>query len=170
MNSRAVILVVIAVGLLMNVARAEEAAGSVAVNLVAAKIYLAADGSEKVTSADKARPGDIIEYRATYKNISRVAVHNLAATLPIPAQGIEYIAASSAPANAFASIDGKSYFSMPLTRTVLVNGKPVVQNIPLNEYRYVRWNLRDLPAGASRTVIARVRVNATLNDSLAAVR
>ena len=57
--------------------------GDVRVALSSQRVTLV-DGKEVLVSAAKARPGDVIEYRAVYKNDGRSAVRELDATLPVP--------------------------------------------------------------------------------------
>src|SRR6185369_10694463 len=52
--------------------------------LEAHKVVRAADGTEKLAPAESARPGDVIEYVATYRNTGKQPIRNLEATLPIP--------------------------------------------------------------------------------------
>src|SRR6478672_1529447 len=53
------------------------------VSLAAQKVVVA-EGKESLVPADKAKPGDVIEYKALYKNGGKTALHDLAATVPIP--------------------------------------------------------------------------------------
>jgi uncharacterized repeat protein (TIGR01451 family) len=65
-------------------------ANDVAVTLKAQKVLRARDGKEVLQVADRAMPGEIIQYDALYKNQSGSSVRQLEPTLPIPA-GLEYI-------------------------------------------------------------------------------
>lgn len=133
------------------------AAGDVHVALTAQRVTLA-DGKEVFAAADKARPGDVIEYRAVYKNDGRTAVRDLYATLPVP-NGLEYLPRTAAPAVVLASTDGKSFAPIPLVRkTRTADGREVVREVPLSEYRALRWAIGTLAAKDSRTVRARMRV------------
>ncbi len=88
-------------------------------------------GKETLTSADRAQPGDVIEYRVDYHNTSKNGVGNVVATLPMPANGVEYILGTDAPRGATASIDGKTFSAIPLMRTVkLPNGQTTMQAVP----------------------------------------
>ena len=70
-----------------------------------------------------------------------------------------YLPSTAAPVAAEASIDGQHFDAIPLKRHVrLADGSEVTRDVPLDEYRYLRWTLGDMPAGESRTVRARVRV------------
>ena len=117
-----------------------------------------ADGNEQSVSADKAKPGDVIEYVATYKNTDTKPATNVTATLPIP-HGMEYIPNTASPDHVMASIDDQHYAQVPLKRTVKdVNGKSMEELVPYSEYRSLRWQLGAMPGGATRDVKARMKV------------
>jgi len=131
--------------------------GDVHVSLTAQRVTVA-DGHDVFASADKARPGDVIEYRAVYKNDGRYAVRELFATLPVPS-GLEYLPKTAAPAVVLASTDGKSFAPIPLVRMQrMSDGREEAREVPLSEYRALRWSVGTLPSKESRTVAARMRV------------
>ncbi len=133
------------------------AEGDVTVALTAHRITVS-QGMEARLPAEQAKPGDVIEYRATYTNRGDSAVRDLMATLPVPA-GLEYLPKTASPVKILASLDGKSFAPAPLTRRVkLANGKTVVREVPVAEYRALRWSIGALGSDASRTVVARMRV------------
>lgn len=125
-----------------------------------AHLVVAANGKERFAAASAAKPGDVLEYRATYKNVSKAPLRAVMATLPVPAAGVEYLSNSAMPAGPVeASLDGLQFAPVPLKRLVKTpDGKQQQQLVPAAEYRFLRWPLGDLPAGASKTVSARVRV------------
>lgn len=125
--------------------------------LDARKVVTAADGKESFVAADAARPGDVIEYVATYRNTGTTAVKNLEATLPIPAD-TEFIPGSVKPPGARASVDARAFADMPLIRKVARDGRMVDEAVPYREYRALRWNTGDLGANQAVTFTARVRV------------
>jgi uncharacterized repeat protein (TIGR01451 family) len=132
------------------------AAGDVTVALSAQRI-VQKDGHETLEPADKASPGEVVEYRATYRNDGAARVRQVAATLPIPA-GTEYTGAAE-PSAALGSLDGTTFAPLPLKRRVkLANGREVEQTVPAAEIRWLRWNIATLEPKAERTVRARVRV------------
>jgi len=138
-------------------AQAQRAGTDVETRLEARKIVAAADGKETYVAADQARPGDVIEYVATYRNTTRQPVRNLDGTLPIPQQ-TEFLPGSQNPAQANASLDGKTYSPMPLTRKVKRDGVTVDEAVPARDYRFLRWHADVLGAEKSVTFTARVRV------------
>ena len=125
----------------------------VSVVLAAYKVTTSQSGEETVQVAKKVKPKDVVEYQATYTNNTTKTIKNLVATLPIPT-GTQFLAKSS-PAGVQASTDGVSFAAMPLKRKV---GSQLV-NIPLQEYRALRWTIVELPAGKSVKVTAQTRVN-----------
>ncbi|MEO5694030.1 MAG: hypothetical protein ABIQ72_12970 [Usitatibacter sp.] len=125
--------------------------------LEARRVTTGADGKESLAVAETARPGDLIEYSATYRNNGTNTVRNLEATLPIPAD-TEYVAGSARPASARASADANAFAPVPLTRKAMVNGREVESPVPVREYRALRWYPGDLAAKQSLTFTARVRV------------
>ena len=125
--------------------------------LDARKVVTAADGKEGFAAADAARPGDVIEYTATYRNVGKQPVRNLEATLPIPAN-TELVASSAVPAATRASADARTFESFPLKRKVKRGGVDVEEALPLSEYRALRWAAGDLAPGRTVSFRARVRV------------
>ena len=125
--------------------------------LEARKVVRGTDGRESFVPADVARPGDVIEYVATYRNTTREALKNLEATLPIP-EHTELVAGSTHPASVRASFDAREFAPLPLKRKVVANGRETTETVPYREYRFLRWEPVHLGAEASITVTARVRV------------
>ena len=139
---------------------AKPAPGSVAVELTASRVTTA-QGKEVLAPAEKARPGELIEYRARYHNDGAAEARGLMATLPIP-NGTQYVAGSAMPRGVEASLDGRTFAPVPLRRAVKTpDGRTVEQDVPVAEYRALRWPLGALPAKQQRTVSARVRVEPT---------
>ena len=111
----------------------------VVVTMEVKKIVKGDDGKENMESAEQAKPGDILQYTATYANKTKKAWRDLEATIPIPAF-TEYVPGTSRPAGAKASLDGQSFQSIPLRRKVKqADGKEVAQLVPYGEYRTLRW-------------------------------
>ena len=125
--------------------------------LEARKVVRDAEGRESLATADAVKPGETIEYVATYRNTGKQPVRNLAATLPIPAN-TELVAGSARPANAQASLDGRTFSAPPLKRRVVRDGKSVEEEVAPREYRYLRWPPAELGGEASVSFSARVRV------------
>jgi uncharacterized repeat protein (TIGR01451 family) len=138
-------------------ARPARAEGSVAVELTAARVTKS-QGSEVLAPAEQARPGELLEYRAVYRNDGAREARGLMATLPIP-RGTTYVPGSAQPRRVEASLDGRAFAPVPLKRAVKTpDGRTVVQEVPVAEYRALRWPLGALPSRERRTVVARVRI------------
>ena len=116
----------------------------------------------KVTSlvpAEEVKPADVIEYRATYKNVSKRAIQGVMGVVPIP-EGLTLQPKSPIPAGAEASLDGRQFSKIPLRRAeIQADGSSRVVEVPLSEYRAVRWGIGALAAGASKDVSVRAVVN-----------
>ncbi len=162
MNSRlprflrnfATVLLIAAASALSTPAFAKD---DVVVELTAHKVVASA-GAEKMESAEKAKPGDVLQYEANYRNDTKAAVSNLQATLPIP-DGLELLLESAKPAGAQASLDGKIFAPLPLTREVAgADGKKTNEPVPAREIRALRWSAPQLAAGEKFTVSARAKV------------
>lgn len=127
----------------------------VKVQLTSAKVVKTA-GKETLQSADKMSPGETIEYKAVYKNTDTKAVRDVRATLPVPT-GMQFVPNTATPAGPMASIDGVNYAAMPLMRKVKgADGQMHDEQVPYSEYRSLRWELGEIPAGGSKTVTARM--------------
>lgn len=136
-----------------------ENSGNILVHLTAHKIVANADGHESLESADQAKPGDIILYRATYHNTATTPVNNLLATLPIP-NNLDFLPDTATPNDAHASLDAKTFAPIPLKRIVKnPDGTDQEQLVPFTAYRALRWTIGDLAAGQTVTASARVRVS-----------
>lgn len=113
---------------------------------------------ESLIAAKTAKPGDLIEYQATYKNTGKKGVQGVMATLPIPS-GMHFVPNSVSPKSMMVSLDGKHFSKPPLKKKiVLSNGGVEYKLVPHQEYRFLRWNLDKIPAGKKRMVTARVKV------------
>ena len=143
------------------------AAGDVQISLEAKRITVER-GQEVRVSADKAKPGEVIEYVATYKNTGSAPVTGVLATLPVPS-GLEFLPKTASPQRLEASLDGVKYAPVPLTRKVKrADGKEEVREVPAAEYRSLRWNVGALAPKQSVNVRARMKVAAL--ETVAAAR
>jgi len=150
-----------AVALSLLIGTSAAAAGDVAVVLAAARVVVGEHGSEQLVTTEAVRPGDVVEYRATYTNQGDDTVHGLTATLPIPVD-TNYLGLTAAPSGVEASTDGVTFAPIPLMRKGKgADGKDRFEPVPAAEYRVLRWQIGDLAANASRSVAARVVVPAS---------
>ena len=107
----------------------------------------------------RAQPGDTIEYQVTYRNGGTTPARQTKAVLPVPEGGMAYLPDTALPATVEASLDGKTYAPVPLKREVVREGKKITEVVPATEYRFLRWDLGDLPPGQAATVKSRMRLN-----------
>jgi uncharacterized repeat protein (TIGR01451 family) len=132
-----------------------QSANDVVVTLKAQKVQRSSDGRETLKVADRAMPGEVIQYDALYKNQSRKGIRNLEPTLPIP-PGLEYVPGSASPAPAKASLDGKNFAPVPLKRQVpMPDGQMKEELVPYSQYRALRWEMGDLEPGRTAVISAR---------------
>jgi len=116
-------------------------------------------GKEALVPADKAKPGDVIQYEASYHNAGKAPVQHLGAVIPIPV-GLALTADSAVPAASEASLDGKAFSPVPLMRAVKNEaGNMENRPVPLTEYRALRWNLAEVAPNSTTTVALRARVS-----------
>ncbi len=117
------------------------------------------------SSARQAKPGDVIEYSVIYRNRDNDAARNVMATLPIPT-GMEFLPKTSNPEHVMASLDGSEFAPVPLMHKVKrADGTVADQEVPYSQYRFLRWNLGDLPAGGSKSVSARMRITSSSSEA-----
>lgn len=131
-------------------------AAAVVVELTQHKVTKNEKGDEQLVDAASVKPGDVIEYRATYTNKSPKAVTGLVGNLPIP-EGLEYLPRSAKPGASLvkAAADDGVFAAEPLVRA-LPGGK--TEPLPYSQYRALRWTLGQLPAGGVTAVSARAKV------------
>jgi len=138
---------------------APAAFAEVSVQVTTNRVVTGVDGKQTLQDGSHARPGDVLEYHAVYRNNGAKPARDLLATLPVPANGLEYLPKTAFPDGVQASLDGRTFTTPPLMRTVkLPDGKEVLREVPVSEYRFLRWKLGELPPGKSVTVGARMRV------------
>ncbi|PLC04277.1 hypothetical protein CY658_19905 [Variovorax sp. RO1] len=138
--------------------RAPATTKTVTVVLTQSKVVKGPDGNEQLQDAATIKPGDVIEYKATYTNNTGKPVKGLVADLPIP-EGLEYLPRSAKPGASLVKAATKTavFEPEPLVRK-LPGGK--TEPVPYNEYRMLRWSLGQLPANGSAAVSARAKVEA----------
>ncbi|RQO59203.1 hypothetical protein DBV14_07745 [Variovorax sp. KBW07] len=130
---------------------------TVAVVLTQHKVVKDAQGKEQLLDAGSVKPGDVVEYRATYTNNTGKPVSGLVADLPIP-EGLEYLPRSAKPGATLVQAATKDavFAPEPLMRKAAAGQKP--EPVPYADYRALRWTLGQLPASGSTAVSARARV------------
>lgn len=150
--------ILLLVGSLLSVPAWGQTAGDIKVQLTAEKVTQDVKRQEQLRPADQAKPGEVLQYTAVYRNESKKAVTKLQATVPIPV-GTVLLADSAKPPATAGSIDGTKFAKLPLTRIAKgADGKEREETVPLREYRAVRWTIDRLEAGKEATVSVRVQV------------
>lgn len=153
-------LVTVAAAVVASLAPAARAETGVTVQLTANRVTKTPE-REVLAPAEQARPGETLEYRAVYRNEGAREARGVAATLPIP-RGTVYLPGTASPARVQASLDGRTFAAVPLTRVVRgPDGRNVVREVPVSEYRALRWSLGSLGRNQARAVSARVRIEPT---------
>jgi uncharacterized repeat protein (TIGR01451 family) len=136
----------------------QKQAGDLAISLKARKVLKQADGQERLLTADRAFPGEVIQYDALYLNKSMKPLQNVSPTLPIP-NGMVFVPETASPAPAEASLDGRRFEPIPLKRIItLPDGTQKEREVPPTEYRALRWHLGEMPVGAQAMVTARTKL------------
>ena len=129
----------------------------VKVALTANKIVVV-NGKEQKEPGESAKPGELIEYVAEYRNTGKAPVTNVVATIPVPA-GMEFVPETVQPQQVMASTDERTYAPVPLRRMVKgADGKMLEQIVPYSEYRSLRWSLGEIQGGGTKIVKARMKV------------
>lgn len=130
------------------------------------RVVRLADGKESRVPAENIKPGETLEYLVRYTNKGEVPVSQFVVTLPIP-QGLELMSLSDQPRAALASTDGVVFNAQPLKRRVRqADGRDVIEDVPLADYRALRWQIGQLDAGKSVQFAARAKVDAASNAPL----
>ena len=144
--------------LLLTSAAYAEPQRDVLVTMEVKKIVKGVDGKESLEPADQAKPGDILQYTATYANKTKKTWRDLEATIPVP-PFTEYVPGSGRPAGAKASLDGQTFQTIPLRRKVKQpDGNEVTQLVPYGEYRTLRWFVGKLLENQELKFSSRVKV------------
>lgn len=121
------------------------------------------EGKESLQKTTTAEPGQTIEWKVTFSNVTANVQKNLVVSGPIP-DGTEYVAGSAktdVAASLLVSVDnGRSFVAEPVLRDVKKpDGSVSREVVPAEEYDYVRWQSAEpLAAYSSQVFTYRVRV------------
>lgn len=131
--------------------------GAHAVNskITASLINVGANGQETlvpVTASTRLQSGNILEYQGFFTNTNVDRVRKMTVTMSVPQQ-VELIGAV-APSFPYGSVDGSNFSRMPLRGQI--NGQ--VQEVPLQYYQAVRWDLEGIGLNDTVKVTYRARV------------
>lgn len=97
------------------------------------------------------KSGDVLEYQGLFTNTGD-RVRKMDVTLGI-ADGLELVG-GVVPQHASASMDGQRFVRMPIR--VNIGGQ--VQNLPLSQYKALRWTLEDIGLGGTAVVKYRAKL------------
>lgn len=120
--------------------------------ITASLLGVDANGKETlvpVTANTRLQSGNILEYQGLFTNTNPDRVRKMTVTMSIPEQ-VEMIG-GIAPDFAYGSADGNTFARMPLRANM--NGK--IQEVPLQYYKAVRWDIDGL--GLNDTVMVKYR-------------
>ncbi len=114
------------------------------------------EGQEQLiplTSANAIAPqtGDIVEYRSHITNNTLNRVRSMMVTVSIP-EAVELIGHTN-PQFAMGSLDQIKFYHMPLQTRI----EGIIQNVPLANYKALRWQVEDLDLGETNTLSYRAR-------------
>ena len=131
-----------AVGFVAPAALAQQAEPLVS-TLAALVVSQDANGQEVLTQAAEAAPGDVVEYRINYTNISPASISGVVVTGPIP-ESMSYVPYSAvAPGGdrLEVSIDDGANWEREPVRRLRQNeqGQTVEVIVPPSEYTHLRW-------------------------------
>lgn len=120
------------------------------------------DGEEEFTPAEMVGPGEIIEYRLHYENISDTALTEIMALGPI-AEPTDYVPDSATATLLMTpqfSIDQGSTFQVEpvVYRVELADGTVEEREATPDMYTHVRWHIAELKPQATTELRYRVRV------------
>ena len=127
-------------------------AGKVTTKTVAALISVDAQGQPALKPIDATttlKKGNVIEYHSYFTNNSSDRMRNMTVTMSIPDE-VKLVGKVS-PDTASASVDGTNFNRMPLRGRI--NGE--MQDVPLDMYKQLRWNIEGL--GVNETAVVKYR-------------
>jgi uncharacterized repeat protein (TIGR01451 family) len=157
--ARAFAALVLATASFAAFAQAVDNASPLTSQLVQQKVMVTA-GKETFGPAAQIKPGDIIQYTATYHNVGQRTLKNLGLTLPVP-PGMVCLTNSALNGSVLeASLDGQNFSPVPLKRVLTTaDGRKVETEASVSEFRALRWALGTLDPGASVNVSIRALVS-----------
>ena len=151
MKTRAITILAI-----LLLATATAAFGQVKVDLKQFKV-VDVNGKQTLQSADKAKPGEVIQYVATYHNTAKTPAKNVVGTIPVP-NGMEYTPDANLKApDMAAAADGK-FAPLPLKHKVTRNGAQVEEVLPYSAYRSLQWRIGTMEPGQKVELKANVKL------------
>lgn len=108
---------------------------------------------EPVTAATAIKAGDVVEYQGLFTNKGADRIRNMTVTLSLP-EGAVFTGQADPALGALASVDGTRFLHMPIRANV--NG--VVQNLPFEQYKALRWTIEEIGLGGTAVVKYRATI------------
>lgn len=130
-------------------------ASAIHTEVTAALVSLDANGQEvlaPITAQTQLQSGNVIEYQGYFTNSNSERVRKMTVTMTIPEQMV--LIGEVAPEFAYGSADGDRFSRMPLRGRV--DGQ--LQEIPLEYYKALRWDLQGIGLNDAVMVKYRARV------------
>lgn len=124
-----------------------------AVNAFVVRTVDGQEALEPVTAATAIKSGDVVEYHGLFTNKGADRIRNMTVTLSLP-QGAVFTGQADPALGALASVDNNRFLHMPIRANV--NG--VVQNLPFDQYKALRWTIEDIGIGGTAVVKYRVTI------------
>jgi len=146
-------------------ATAEEGSPKIVVKLTVNAVAEDSRGMEHLVPVEYARPGDVLVYRAEYRNAGNAPARDVVGSLPLPRGMVEYLALRGDTAVAWASVDGGTLQAVPVRRLEIdASGQRSEREIPPARYHKLAWRLGDVPVGGSAVATAHVRLISTRTE------
>ncbi|SJM38070.1 hypothetical protein A1019T_02058 [Psychrobacter pasteurii] len=127
-------------------------AGKVTTKTVAALVSVDAQGQPGLKPIDantRLKKGNVIEYHSYFTNSSQDRMRNMVVTMSIPEE--VRLVGKPSPENVYASVDGQNFSHFPLRGRI--DGQ--MQDVPLELYKHLRWNIEGL--GKNETAVVKYR-------------
>ncbi len=119
------------------------------------------DGVEHFQPVFEMAPGQVVEYRVIYENVSRTPLSALIiiGEIPEPAHFVPGSGLTQISADFEAYVDGQGWSSVPVLRqTTLPDGQITTLELPASHYKAVRWKFGHvLKPGEVISALYRVR-------------
>lgn len=127
-------------------ARAQQTAAAPQALVVTASNRTAAGEAARgaARANDRARPGDVLHYTLTFRNVTDRNVTGITLANPLPA-GVRYVGGSAQATRDDARLEysadgGRSYSPQPMEE-VVIDGRKVTRPIAPERYTHVRWTV-----------------------------
>lgn len=110
---------------------------------------------KRVQDTSNTKPGDVLEYKIDYKNVSKQPVLNVEITGPIPSETRIRQSSIEVPDGSTwkVSIDGgATYHFLPIYEEIMKDGKPTKVKVPSSRWTHIRCRVPSLDQGKKAVV------------------